>query len=194
MSATGAAGLTVPALGGTAHARHNGGMEAHEDAPDAPAVARLRALLGREAVARAAGACRIGIVDRWAEGRHRPRGEDARRLGHLAAAVDALGGGGATGDAVRQVLGRPAADLGGRAPLDAIAAGDGPAVAAWAARLDGPAAPVVTVRLPGGAARLRWRDGRIEVEPPASADHPLVAAVAAQMRATAGRVRPRPSC
>ncbi len=56
--------------------------------------------------------------------------------------------------------------------------------------------PVVTVRAPDGTAlaELTVRGGKVVVEPPDAAGHPLVAAVAGRMQETADRPRPRPSC
>ena len=130
---------------------------APRDTPSAAAVADLRTVLGREAVARAAGACRLAIVDRWAEGRHRPRGEDAHRMAHLAAAVATLRAAGVPRDALTALLATPDSGLGGRAPLDAIAAGEGERVVGWAAARAGDGAPVVTVRADGREVTVRRR-------------------------------------
>lgn len=167
---------------------------APRDTPSAAAVADLRTVLGREAVARAAGACRLAIVDRWAEGRHRPRGEDAHRMAHLAAAVATLRAAGVPRDALTALLATPDSGLGGRAPLDAIAAGEGERVVGWAAARAGDGAPVVTVRADGREVTVRRVAGDLRVDPPEAAGHPLVAAVVAQLRATAGRPRRRASC
>jgi hypothetical protein len=54
----------------------------------------------------------------------------------------------------------------------------------------------VVVRDPAGArlAEITVRGARVTVEPPEAEDLPLVAAVLAQVRTTASRPRPRPSC
>ena len=56
--------------------------------------------------------------------------------------------------------------------------------------------PVVTVTAPDGArlAEVSVRGGVVRVVPPEAAAHPLVAAVAGQMRRTALRSRRRASC
>ena len=55
---------------------------------------------------------------------------------------------------------------------------------------------VVTVRAPDGTtlAAVTVVAGRVVVDPPSAAHHPLVGAVAAQVARTAARPRPRPSC
>ncbi len=56
--------------------------------------------------------------------------------------------------------------------------------------------PVVTVRAPDGTALadVTVTAGRVTVDPPSAAGHPLVAAVVAQVAQTAARPRRRPSC
>lgn len=165
-----------------------------DDAPPLPAeIGALARLLSREALGAAVGVCRPVLVERWAEGRHRPRGADARRLTVLARAVRLLRAAGRDDDELRVLLDRRTDALGGT-PLDALRAGRQDAVLGWAAALADPA-PHVTVRLVGGGvARVRRRAGRVEIDPPAAAADPLVAAVAARMRESAARPRPRPAC